>query len=118
LSVQARWHQDLPAADADPFAAQPEIDNPRVRGELREALEREAALFRRGVTCPLKEDGQDCRSCSCYSGDEPDKPMSRLCRTGREVLQLAAEADELGPCGDLIELASMTEDYRELIESV
>ena len=75
-----------------------------------EMLRREGTLFNRGITCKLKDGGQDCLHCPAATLD-PEEPRSVLCRLGKDESALekafTRKRDErLGPIRELCMLAS------------
>jgi hypothetical protein len=92
-------------------------------------LRREGRLLQRGITCELKDEGQDCLHCPVATLDST-YPRSVLCRLGKDestvekayeakranrhetVSDLAALADEMSEIGD------MPDDLIELLTQV
>lgn len=129
--VKTEWHlAELSSGEADPFADAVysiglEVDLGGSEEELSRALktlvERESRLFNVGMTCDLKDDGQDCRTCPVATL-ERSEPRSRLCRLGKDEFaivdrlkamstarqEVADAADELSEVGHLdAELAEL-----------
>ena len=96
MTVKARWYEEIPASTGgDPFS-EPETrvedvgfpidlrDEPRLNARLVSLLEVEAALYRRGVTCSIRDrDDTCCSACPVARTDSAD-PLWPLCRVGRE----------------------------------
>lgn len=127
--AKAVWELAESIDKADPFAAVVystgiEIDLNASEEELFDLvgklLHREARLFNRGVTCDLKDGGQDCLHCPEATLD-PNNPKAVLCRLGKdqrtvedrhhevitarraaieELVAVASEASELGGIPD------------------
>lgn len=122
--VKASWELAESVDQADPFSAVVystgiEIDLSASEDDLFRLLKRlmyrEARLFDKGLTCGLKDGGQNCLHCPAASLDETD-PKSVLCRLGKDeqtvadgchaarkaaVAELVAFADEASEMGDV-----------------
>lgn len=101
-SVRAQWHIADPAADEDPFQrAAPasgvslDLTMPveQLRQNLHELLRTEANFDYMGLTCSLKDAGQDCRT--CLASHARSKPMVALCDLGAEQERVL---ERLGAC--------------------
>jgi hypothetical protein len=73
-------------------------------------LWREGRLLRGGITCELKDGGQDCLHCPVATLDGAE-PLSRLCRLGKdqstvEKRFLAKNNERLGPVREIAAMAS------------
>lgn len=137
-SVKAEWHlADLADSD-DPFGSVVystglEIDLNGSEGELATAvvqlLKIEGNMASAGLTCTLKDDGQDCLSCPMATLDAAE-PRSVLCRLGKDqctIEQLCAErtrertepVQELADIADsAMEMGHLPDDLAELLTSV
>ena len=62
---------------------------------LRQSLALEGTLFEQGVTCELKEGGQDCLTCPLYAGDRPEEARAPLCRLGRDQRVMEERCNKL-----------------------
>lgn len=107
MTARANWHTvDLDAlvaeeGELDPFSAPIEelgepidLSNPRDRLTVRLGglLEREQALFNRGVTCPIKDaQGTSCLACPVSEHQDFESPLGMLCRVGRGQDQTITE---------------------------
>jgi hypothetical protein len=53
--------------------------------EVESLMWKECKLFNVGVTCPIKDHPDThCSACPVSKHDQPDDPLSPLCRLGRE----------------------------------
>lgn len=77
---------------------------------LRRSLQLESRLFNDGVTCALKDGGQDCLTCSEYVADRAEEPRAPLCRLGRDQRLMEGRIDAIK--------LERTAPYRELVEEV
>ena len=125
MSIRAQWHlaeQLDTAPDADPFdgvlvSSGLSVDltgsEDEVFAGLRHTLETEQRLAEKGVTCDLKDGGQDCLTCPEYAGDRPNITRAPLCRLGRDQRSIEQRYEELRrePFVDLIDIA---EGYMDL----
>lgn len=111
-------------ADEDPFAAVVytagiEIDLTAPQSELAEKLRQlvqiEASLARRGVRCPLKDGGQDCSTCAEATLESAQK-RSRLCRVGKDqaTVWAAGEARQREHMGPILALAAQAAEMSEI----
>lgn len=99
-----------------------------VNAGLRQSLALESSLFNRGVTCDLKDGGQDCLTCPMYVADRAEEARAPLCRLGRDQRVIEKRAEELVTVrrAPLIELADHIDGcmelghgaYEELLEAV
>lgn len=112
------------AVDDDPFAAVVytsgiEIDLTAPQAELsvklKELIAMEASLARRGVTCPLKDNGQDCLSCPSATLDQHES-RSKLCRVGKDeaTVWAAGEARQSERMAPVMEMAAIAEEMSEI----
>lgn len=120
-SGKVDWHlaELVDNADDDPFANAGPVaveqiglridlrDSPEVLEQrLRDLIESEAALWRRGVTCEMKSrPDASCSACPLSRHDDPQHVLFKLCRVGRDqestlmqmyaaTLEEAADASE------------------------
>lgn len=82
---------------------------------LQRALKIEGRLDAIGLTCPLKDSGQDCLTCRQSSGD-PKVALTRLCEVGKDQRTLMQRMDErqVERKRPLIELAAAIESHTEM----
>jgi hypothetical protein len=132
VSTQTEWHLTALTGQAavDPFAQTAystgtvldlTISEDELFDQLKVLTRREARLYDKvGLSCELKDHGQNCRTCSMATLDTHE-PRSRLCRLGkdqflvadrcqtlaqersasyREIGELASEYSEMGHLGD------------------
>lgn len=98
---------------------------------LRQSVRLEAGLFNRGITCELKDGGQDCLTCPMYVADRAEEARAPLCRLGRDqrVLENRANAmsaeqrlapvKEMARVGDFCsEMGHLKPQYVELLTAV
>lgn len=93
MSVRTQWHlAELAESDDDPFGSVVystgiDIDLTASPDELAEAFKRlllrEGRMAQRGLTCELKDKGQNCLSCPAATLDASED-RSRLCRLGKD----------------------------------
>ena len=83
---------------------------------LKRTLELESRLFNKGVTCELKDGGQDCLACSMYAGDRPEEEREPLCRLGRDqrVIEQHLQVFRDDRKASLMELADVADDFTEM----
>lgn len=102
--IRTEWHLAELGAEADPFAmavysAGLEIDlngsEDELVGHLRTLVKREARMDATGLTCGLKDGGQDCRTCPMATLEAREE-RSRLCRLGKDEFRVAERLHELG----------------------
>ena len=92
MTVKAKWFDTLPvpAAPEDPFSQRVEdvgrpvrLDStPELNTRLAELVNRESALYARGVTCSIKDHPDTC--CNACPVRQTDGPLSLLCAVGTE----------------------------------
>jgi hypothetical protein len=123
--VRADWRlADLLDETSDPFEAviyssglQVNLDasDEELDEALKRALRTEGRLWDIGLKCSLKENGQDCLSCTQASTD-PQAALTRLCEVGKDGQTLARRADERQTRrrAPLRELAASVEGFTEL----
>jgi hypothetical protein len=96
--VKTQWHLAAAMTTEDPFAnvvysSGITLDLTASESELAQQwinlTKREENLFHRGLTCELKDHGQDCRVCPMATLDASE-PRAVLCRIGKD--QAAVEA--------------------------
>lgn len=127
MSIRAEWRLQelLGIDDGNPFdrlilstglrvdlrGSEEEIE----RG-LGRTLELESRLHNQGITCKLKDDGQDCLTCPVYVGDRPEETGAPLCRLGRDqrVIEDIAEKGNRERRAPIIELAAIVDRCTEL----
>lgn len=103
MSVKADWHlADLLDKAEDPFEAVIyssglQVDLNGSEEELADALGRalkiEGRLDAIGLTCPLKDAGQECLTCRQSSAD-PGVALTRLCEIGKDQQTLVRRMDD------------------------
>lgn len=90
--TRTEWHLAELSTDADPFAdavysvgLDISLDSSleELEAALRTTLHREGRLWEHGLTCDLKDSGQDCRTCPLATVDLQDE-RARLCRLGKD----------------------------------
>lgn len=81
-----------------------------IEAGLSRSLQMEGALFSRGITCELKDGGQDCLTCTSYTSS-PEEPRSRLCLLGRDQRMIEKAHDVC--VAPLREIADRAEDWSE-----
>lgn len=134
-TTRTEWHLAELSTDADPFAdavysvgldISLNSSLEELEAALRTTVEREGRMWESGLTCELKDSGQDCRACPLATLDLQDV-RARLCRLGKDqqaIMQrwrdlrdeqmggLAKIADEYSEIGhlppDLIELLTVS----------
>lgn len=119
MTIQAEWRLAELIGDPDPFAkvilssglrVDVQGDEAEVFAGLKQTLHLESTLFNQGVTCDLKDGGQDCLTCPMYVADRLEEPRAPLCRLGRDQRILEDRCNELSRTRD--------DPFRELVESV
>lgn len=96
-----------------------EIDLAATEGELFETLKalvgREGRLDAAGLTCDLKDAGQDCRTCVMAALDASD-PRLRLCRVGKDERLVAERIETLARArtAATVELAASVGEWSEI----
>lgn len=123
--VQADWRlADLLDEGDDPFGAimyssglEVDLDAPdaMLTAALKKALRTEGRLYDIGLSCPLKDSGQDCLSCRESSSD-PRSPLTRLCETGKDQQTLVRRIDGRREEADapLVELLASIDGFSEM----
>lgn len=113
-AARANWHLDhveTPLSE-DPFDVPVEevgerIDltdaSERLHARLRILCQREARIAELGITCAIKERPDTaCSACPVCQANNPESPISLLCRTGREqeavCTELAARHNTVESC--------------------
>lgn len=140
MSVRAEWRlAELLGltGDDDPFASVVlttglTVDLSGSEDELMtglaESLRVESRLFNRGITCELKDNGQNCLTCPAYVASREEAARAPLCRLGRDQRTLEDRANamsaerRLAPVKDVArrasfysELGHLPERYEELL---
>lgn len=125
MSVRADWHlADLLDKGEDPFGAviyssglQVDLDGSEedLVSALQKALAMEGRLDAIGLSCPLKDAGQDCLSCREATMDTA-APLTRLCEIGKDQQTLVRRMDEnrVQRRRPLMELVRCVDDYSEM----
>lgn len=119
--IKAVWHlAELSDAEEDPFQAVAysvgvtldlTADEDGLYEQVKALLRREQRLHSSGVSCPLKDGGQDCLTCPSATLD-PAEPRSRLCRLGKDqrTVQQRHEERSRERRAPLRELAAVAEE--------
>lgn len=89
---------------------------------VRQSLGLEERLWRKGVTCELKDEGQDCLTCPAFTQRE-DEARAPLCLLGRDQRtmerELAARKEPLrelaGRVDEWTEIGHLSDEYAELL---
>lgn len=116
--IRAEWHLAELAAATDPFGEvvysngiELDLTAPleELAAQFAKLLRVEGRLARSGLTCALKDSGQDCLSCPQATLEASDR-RSRLCRLGKDQLTVERRCAELqdertGPVMEMVELA-------------
>lgn len=97
MTARANWFVDPVAGlddEPDPFSVPVQEVGERIdlrdphsllKLRLEELLAREARLFNRSVTCPIKDrPDATCHACPVSHANDPEHDLSTLCRVGRE----------------------------------
>lgn len=138
-SVRAEWNlADLAGEEADPFetvtyTAGISIDLTASDEELFNTVGRllrtEERMAKAGLTCDLKDAGQDCLTCPMATLD-PNEPRNRLCRLGKDQSTVEKryqqrQDDTHAPLRDLIaeieqamEVGQLDPELAELVTEV
>lgn len=124
--VRANWNlaEAVAATPDDPFEAVvytegAQIDLTASETELAAQLmilcAMETELGARGITCPLKSDGQSCQTCTVATLD-PSRRRSALCRVGKdqETVWQAGDARVEVRMGPVRIMAAVAEEMSEL----
>lgn len=125
MSVRAQWRLSelLGAGDTNPFdtvilslglrvdlaGSEDEV----FRG-LKRTVELEGRLYDKGVTCELKDSGQDCLTCPMYAGDRPEEDREPLCRLGRDQRVIEEHLAAFKVDNPFAELGAVVEQYTEM----
>lgn len=109
MSARANWFVEAVESlddEPDPFKVPIEevgdridLGDPKSRLALRvtELLHREAALDSAGITCAIKARADStCHACPVSQANDSSKPLSRLCKVGREQEVVLTELAVLG----------------------
>lgn len=141
MSVKSEWRlNELLSVDDDPFdkvilTTGLHVDLSGSEEEIftgiKRSLKLEGRLFNDGVTCELKDGGQDCLECPLYVADRAEEPRAPLCRLGRDqrllevchgelvAKRLAEPFTELAEAADAFaEMAEVSPEYDELLTAV
>lgn len=102
MSIKAEWRlAELDLGSDNPFdtvilttglTVNLTGDEADIHEGIRKTLDIEAHLFNRGVTCDLKDGGQDCLTCHEFTTDRAEDRMP-LCRLGRDQQLLLHRAE-------------------------
>lgn len=130
MSIRAEWRlNELLGCDDDPFSkvilsSGLHVDltgsEEEIFAGLSRSLELEARLFNRGVTCDLKDGGEDCLTCPMYAADREEEPRAPLCRLGRDQRLLETRCGELTTqrlAEPFAELAEAVDEFAEMAEA-
>jgi hypothetical protein len=123
--VRAEWHLAELSVDEDPFEMISYSGTPinlnapvdELAQTMVKLLMREGRIASTGLTCDLKDGGQDCLTCPMAQLDN-DVPLSRLCRLGKDERAVEKRCKELdaqraaGPSA----VEEIAEDYGIYIE--
>lgn len=137
--VRTEWHlAELSSGEADPFAHAVysvglDVDlggsEEELAAALRATLDREGRLWKGGLTCDLKDGGQDCRTCPLATL-ETSEPRARLCRLGKDQFAIAdrlkvfaterveARQEVADVADELSEVGHLDADLAELLTAV
>jgi hypothetical protein len=104
MSARANWFVEgtVPLdSEDDPFSMPVEevgeridLRDPEAELDLRltELMRREGNLFKRGVTCPVKDSSDTtCHACPISKAHDKEDPKGILCRIGREQQVIVTE---------------------------
>lgn len=132
MSIRADWRlSELLDAGDDPFetiimSSGLSVDLTGSEADLQDGIKRtlrvEEQLFAKGVTCSMKDEGQDCLTCTHFTARREDR-RSRLCLIGRDQRVIEnAHARKMAPlrelatlADDLSETGHLAEEYAELL---
>jgi hypothetical protein len=136
VSIKAEWHlSELELGEGDPFdnvilSTGLTVDLTGSEADIYEGLKRtidlESRLFNRGITCDLKDAGQDCLACPKFTGD-PGESRMPLCRLGRDQRTLIRRADSMRQVkykpyrvlgGQFQGYAEISDTYADLLGSI
>jgi hypothetical protein len=131
--IRTEWHLAELVTTGDPFegtaysGVEIRLDGSvaELSINLQRLLDQEEGLFKFGLTCDLKDAGQDCRSCPMATVN-PDERRSALCRLGKDQCALSerietvhAPLQEIGEhVGVFMEMGQLDGEYAELLEAV
>jgi hypothetical protein len=123
VSVKSEWRlNELLFGEDDPFDAVIlssglSVDLTGSDEELfdgiKQTLELESRLFNRGITCHLKDAGQDCVTCGEYVADRSEEKRAPLCRLGRDQ-RMIEERYKAARAMPYLELADMADELSEI----
>jgi len=135
MSIKAEWRlAELDLSSDDPFdtvilssglTVDLTGDEQQIHDGLRQTLDLEARLFNRGVTCDLKDGGQDCLTCHHFTAERTE-PRMPLCRLGRDQQTLLKHAEAWSEMkfkpyrvlgGRFQAFAEISETYGALVEA-
>jgi hypothetical protein len=128
MSIKAQWHLEelLGIVDDNPFdsvvlSSGLTVDltgsEEEIYDGMRRSLEVEAKLYDGGVTCDLKDNGQDCLTCAMYVADRAEEPRAPLCRLGRDQRLMENRHGALRTVrieAPFLELAALGEEMSEM----
>lgn len=133
--TRAEWHLAELTSDADPFASAVysagldiSLDSTleELESALRTTLDREGRMWETGLTCEMKDKGQDCRTCLLATVDLQDV-RARLCRLGKDqqaIMQRWRDIRDaqIGPmvrvAEECAEIGHLPDDLAELLTAV
>lgn len=133
--IKADWRlAELAESAADPFdtmilSSGLTVDLTGSEEEIHRGLARslalEEALYNRGITCQLKDGGQDCLTCPSFT-TRTDEARAPLCLLGRDQRTIENEAQarrapvtELaGRVDEWTEIGHLGDEYVELLTAV
>jgi hypothetical protein len=129
MSIRAKWNLEafLDAED-DPFdmvvySSGLVVDltgtDEQLHAALADTVRLEGLLYDRGLTCDLKEGGQDCLSCPMPQMN-PAERLAKLCRLGKDQFNIMArlETRKLARVAPLVEIGRSVEEFVELAEAM
>lgn len=129
MSIKSEWRlHELFAADDNPFdkvilSTGLHVDLSGTEDEIfagiKRSLDLEGRLFNQGITCDLKDGGQDCLECPMYVADRAEEARAPLCRLGRDQRLLEERSVELRAeriVEPFAELAEAVDAFAELAE--
>lgn len=121
MSIRADWRlSELADLADDPFdtvvlSSGLAVDLTGSKRDIEQGISRslqmEQALYSRGVTCEMKEGGQDCLTCPMFT-PRPEEQRARLCLLGRD--QRMIEKAHIARMAPLRELAQRVEGWSEI----
>jgi hypothetical protein len=124
VSVRADWRLADLLDEADPFenviyssGLQVDLDGSEedLVAALQKALRIEGRLDAIGLSCPLKDGGQDCLTCRQSSTDR-QVPLTKLCELGKDQQTLVRRMDdtEKRRRAPLMELVGAIDGFSEI----